>query len=91
MAIFRVHGVAVRPKPGKKMMCVRLVDGTSKDASGVGGVVASRIALAMYVQHDRRGRGTPHRRRGHPVKDKEAGRSEEDAPRRGREAGERPR
>ena len=57
------------------MVRVRLVDGTSKDAPGVGGVVAVEIALAMHVQHDRRGRGTPHRRRGHPVEDEEAGRA----------------
>lgn len=81
----------MRPKPGKKVRRVWLVDGTSKDAPRVGGVVAIESALAMDVQHDRRGRGTPHRRRGHPVEDEEAGRREEDAPRRGREACERPR
>lgn len=42
----------MRPKPGKEMMGVWLVDGTSKDAPGVGGVVAARIALAMHMQHD---------------------------------------
>ena len=61
--IFRAHGEAVCLEPSAEMLGAWLVNGASEDAPIVVGVVADDVAVAMDVQHDRRDRGTLHRRR----------------------------